>query len=353
MKRQLSFFRHVVVAAALTLPLGQVQAQTSGFDGLRVEKMADGLDEPWSLAFLPDGSFLITERGGRLSRFDTAGRHALSGLPEVWAEGQGGLFDVAVAADFATSRRIFLSYAKPAGRGASTALAVAELEGDRLRDLHDIWVQPDPTGSGRHFGGRILLDGNGDAILTTGDRGEGGSAQADTGARGRVLRIAKDGTWVEEISRGHRNPQGLAFDGDGRIWASEHGARGGDEVNRIIPGANYGWPVISYGTNYDGSRIGEGTAKPGLKQPEFYWDPSIAPSGHAIHSGAMFPDWRGHHIVGSLKFDAIHVLDPLDWSQDILRAAQTERVRDVREGPDGALWFLSVGNGAAYRISPR
>lgn len=353
MKRQLSFFRSAVVAVVMTLTSGQVQAQVSGLDGLRIQKMADGLEEPWSLAFLPDGSFLITERDGRLSRFDGAGRHAISGLPEVWAEGQGGLFDIAVADDFATSHRLFLSYAKPGGRGASTALASARLQDDRLIDLRDIWVQPDPTASSRHFGGRILPDGNGDVILTTGDRGEGASAQADDGARGRVLRIASDGTWVEEISRGHRNPQGLAFDLDGRIWASEHGARGGDEVNRIMPGANYGWPVIAYGTDYDGSKIGEGTAKPGLKQPEMYWDPSIAPSGHVVHSGARFPQWRGHHIVGSLKFDAIYVLDPSDWSQNILRAPQTDRVRDVREGPDGALWFLSVGDGSAYRIVPR
>lgn len=336
---------------AITLGLsGAVWGLETSQGTLKVEMMANKLDEPWSIAFLPDGAFLVTERDGTLNRFDAQGRHSISGLPEVWAQGQGGLFDILVPRDFAQSGRVFFSYAKPQGGGASTAVASARLSGDQLSEIRDLWVQPAPTQSPVHFGGRLLEDGNGDILLTTGDRGEGMSAQADDGARGRVLRISRDGSWVEEISRGHRNPQGLAFDGAGVIWESEHGARGGDEVNRIRPGANYGWPVISYGTNYDGSKIGEGVEKPGLQQPEHYWDPSIAPSGHVVYSGAAFPGWQGSHFIGSLKFDQIHRLEPGNWAEEVLKSPEMQRVRDVRQGPDGALWFLSVGNGAVYRI---
>lgn len=326
---------------------------------LAVEKRVGGLTEPWAIAFDPEGNIWITERDGRLTRSapDGSATTVIDGLPAVWAVGQGGLLDLVIARDFAQTGRIVFSYAKPGGAGASTALATATVNGDRLEGVRDLWVQPRPTDSAIHFAARIIEDANGDLILTTGDRGEGMPAQADEGARGRVLRIAPDGSRVEEISRGHRNPQGLAVDLTGQIWASEHGAMGGDEVNRIEPGANYGWPVVAYGKNYDGSKIGEGSAKPGMVQPEHYWDPSIAPSGHMVYSGKLWPEWTGDHFFGSLKFGQIHRLDPdraapTGWADETIAGDVTGRVRDIAEAPDGAIWYLSVLDGAAYRLTP-
>ena len=326
---------------------------------LRVERMVAGLNEPWAIAFDPQGNIWITERDGRLTRSapDGSATTVIDGLPAVWAMGQGGLLDLVIARDFAQTGRIVFSYAKPGGAGASTALATATVRGDRLEGLRDLWVQPRPTDSAIHFAARILEDADGDLILTTGDRGEGMPAQADEGARGRVLRIAPDGSRVEEISRGHRNPQGLAVDLTGQLWASEHGAMGGDEVNRIEPGANYGWPVVAYGRNYDGSKIGEGQTKPGMTGPAHYWDPSIAPSGHLVYSGKLWAAWRGDHFFGSLKFGQIHRLEPdtaapTGWADETIAGEVTGRVRDITEAPDGAIWYLSVLDGAAYRLTP-
>jgi len=229
-----------------------------------------------------------------------------------------------------------------------------------------IWeMQPGTTG-GRHFGSRLIEAPDGALFVTVGERGDRPSAQDLGRANGSVLRIAKDGAippgnpfvdregaQPEIWSYGHRNPQGAALDRKGDLWIVEHGARGGDEVNRVRKGANYGWPVISYGTHYSGAKIGVGTHKEGMEQPEFYWDPSIAPSGMAIYSGALWPEWRGDFFVGSLKFDMISRLsgDPLEEVERI-SGPQTQRVRDIAEGPDGALWFLSVGQGALYRVTP-
>jgi glucose/arabinose dehydrogenase len=201
---------------------------------------------------------------------------------------------------------------------------------------------------------------------TIGDRGDDSSAQDLTRQNGSVIRIARDGAipsdnpftqtsgaQPEIWSYGHRNPQGAALDANGNLWVVEHGARGGDEVNRIAKGANYGWPVISYGRHYSGLKIGEGTQKRGMEQPAHYWDPSIAPSGMMIYQGDMFPDWRGDILVGSLKFDMISRLDGAPLSEvERLKSRETQRVRDIREAPDGSIWFLSVGQGAAYRLSP-
>jgi len=335
---------------------------------LAVTTVAEGLQEPWAIGFLPDDSILVTERGGRLLRITEEGRHAVGGLGEVWARGQGGLLDVLVPRDFATSRTLFFSYAKPQAEGAGTAVARARLSEDnkRLTGWRMIWeMQPGTTG-GRHFGSRLIEAPDGALFVTVGERGDRPSAQDLGRANGSVLRIAKDGAippgnpfvdregaQPEIWSYGHRNPQGAALDRKGDLWIVEHGARGGDEVNRVRKGANYGWPVISYGTHYSGAKIGVGTHKEGMEQPEFYWDPSIAPSGMAIYSGALWPEWRGDFFVGSLKFDMISRLsgDPLEEVERI-SGPQTQRVRDIAEGPDGALWFLSVGQGALYRVTP-
>ncbi|MCO8144379.1 PQQ-dependent sugar dehydrogenase [Rhodovulum tesquicola] len=356
-------------AAALFLPLsGPARALESSAGPLRIETIATGLSEPWAIGFLPDGSVLVTERGGRLVRIAGGNAAEVAGLPDVAAVGQGGLLDLMVPRDFAESREIFLSYARAQGRDEGTALGVGRLseDGTRLEGFREIFAMAPGARGGRHFGSRIVEGPEGHLFLTIGDRGEDRSAQDLMRHEGSVLRLNRDGTVPgdnpflgqagarpEIWSYGHRNPQGAALDLEGRLWVNEHGARGGDEVNLIAKGANYGWPVISYGRHYSGRKIGEGTAKPGMEQPLHYWDPSIAPSGLMIYSGALWPEWRGHLFSGSLNSGFLSRLDPAaGFAEERLEAPQTGRVRDLREGPDGAIWFLSVTDGALYRILP-
>jgi len=357
----------VLVLAVAPLPLlsGTVDATVGR---LEVQEVAGGLREPWGLAFLPEGGFLVTERSGSLWRIGAEGdRVRLSGTPEVWARGQGGLLDVMVPRDFAASREVFLSFAKPQPGGAGTALGVGRLNeaGDALEDFRVIFEMTPGGGRGQHFGSRIVEGLDGTLFLTIGDRGDAGLAQDNAHHNGTVVRLMRDGSvpadnpfadvagaQPEIWSWGHRNAQGAALGPDGALWLVEHGAMGGDEVNRVEPGANYGWPVIAYGRNYDGSRIGIGTEAEGMEQPAHFWDPSIAPSGLAVYSGALWPDWEGRMIVGSLKFDYIAVLDPKTGAEEGLRTRETARVRDVREAPDGSIWFLSVGRGGVFRIAP-
>ena len=333
---------------------------------MRIEPVVQGLDTPWAFGFLPDGTILITERDGRLLARRPDGTLAeLTGLPDIAADGQGGLLDLLVPRDFATRGEIFLTYAKPQGRGSGTAVLRARVDADSaaLRDVTTIFEIAPGSGGGRHFGSRIVEAQDGRLFVTVGDRGDDDSAQDRSRHNGSVLRLTRDGAPApgnpflsepgvlpEIYSYGHRNPQGAALDSAGQLWVNEHGARGGDEVNRVAPGVNYGWPVIAYGRHYSGLKIGEGTSKPGLAQPEMYWDPSIAPSGMTFYDGTV-TDWRGDAFVGSLKFDYIARLDgsPLREVEQ-LHAPETARVRDIRTGPDGALWFLSEGNGALYRV---
>ncbi len=346
-----------------TLLCSEVRAQA------KVEMVARGFDVPWSLSFLPDGAILLTERGGTLWRVDGSGqRNRITGTPKVRVQGQGGLLDVVVARDFARSRRVYLSFVTDQPGGSGTALAHARLsdDGTRLTGLTQIFQMTPGSRGGRHFGGRIVESPDGTLFLTVGDRGDDDLAQNLHRHNGSVIRIRPDGSapadnpfattpgaQPEIWSYGHRNPQGAALDGQGRLWITEHGARGGDEVNLIRKGANYGWPVIAYGRHYSGLKIGEGTAKPGMEQPVLYWDPSIAPSGLAFYDGALFPHWRGDAFAGSLKFDYIARLSgsPLREVERI-QTPETRRVRDVRAGPDGAIWFLSEDRGAVYRIVP-
>lgn len=366
-------FPPAVAAFALSLLFAPPFAASAGtisasVGQLQVDKVADGFDTPWGLAFLPAGGFLVTERDGALWHITAAGeRLRVDGTPEVWANGQGGLLDVMVPRDFAESREVFLSYAKPQPDGAGTALGVGRLtpEGDGLEAFRVLFEMTPGGRRGQHFGSRIVEAPDGHLFLTIGERGDAALAQDLARHNGTVVRLNRDGSvpadnpfvgvdgaQPEIWSYGHRNAQGAALDAAGQLWAVEHGAMGGDEVNRIEPGVNYGWPVIAYGRNYNGSDIGEGTEKAGLAQPETYWDPSIAPSGMVVYSGALWPDWAGTFLVGSLKFDYIAALDSADWSEEKLRSGETGRVRDVREAPDGSIWFLSVTRGAVYRITP-
>lgn len=335
---------------------------------LDVARMADGLIEPWGLAFLPDGRFAVTERGGVLSLFPPQGGAPIArfdDFPGLVVKGQGGLLDVSVPRDFAQSREILVTYVKQQGRGEGSAVAALRLSTDgtsveAVRPLFE--VAPGSMG-GRHFGSRIVEAPDGTLFVTLGDRGADRLAQDVTRHEGSVVRLTRDGTPAssglfggdglpELYSKGHRNPQGATLDSEGRLWVVEHGARGGDELNLVRPGRNYGWPEISFGVNYDGSAIGTGTEAPGMEQPVHYWDPSIAPSGLMIYSGAMFPEWQGDVFIGSLKFDLISRLDPAQgYAEEQIQTAQTGRVRDIRQGPDGSIWFLSVEDGAVYRLS--
>ncbi|MEQ8895468.1 MAG: PQQ-dependent sugar dehydrogenase [Roseovarius sp.] len=356
------------VAALLCGLAGTAAALDSSAGKLTVETVAEGLNEPWAIGFLPGGGVLVTERAGQLLLIGEDGTRPVEGVGEVQASGQGGLLDVLVPRDFAKTRALFFSYAKAQANGAGTAVARAELspDGTRLSKWEVIFEMEPGSQGGRHFGSRIVEAPDGTLFVTVGERGDRPSAQDLSRHNGSVVHIAKDGSVPEgnpfvetdgaqpEIwSYGHRNPQGAALDADGQLWVVEHGAKGGDEVNRVEKGANYGWPVISYGEHYSGGQIGEGTQKEGMEQPAFYWDPSIAPSGTMIYSGKLWPEWDGDFFVGSLKFNMILRLsgDPLEEVERI-EGAETARVRDIAEGPEGAIWFLSVGQGALYRVTP-
>lgn len=360
-------------ALALTFaaPLGAETIETAA-GPMTAAPMVEGLEVPWAFGFLPGGAILVTERDGRLLHVLDGVTTEVGGAPRVVADGQGGLLDLLVPADFAERRELFFTYSKRQGfRGSGTAVYRARLsdDGTQLENGETIFEIARGSGGGFHFGSRLVEAPDGHLYVTVGDRGADETAQDLAMHNGSVLRITRDGdpapgnplldrdgALPEIWSWGHRNPQGLALDASGQLWVAEHGARGGDEVNRIAPGVNFGWPVISYGVNYDGTRIGEGTAKEGMAQPVFYWDPSIAPSGMTFYDGSAggaVADWAGNAFVGSLKFDYVARLagDPLAEVERIAGEA-TIRVRDVAQGPDGALWFLSEGNGALYRLFP-
>lgn len=336
---------------------------------MEITQVAAGFDEPWGLAFLPDDSVLVTERGGRLTRLAEGGRAEIAGLPQVVAEGQGGLLDVLVPRDFASSREIWLSYSGRVSGGVATVAGRGRLSEDfsRIEDFAPVFAAEGYRG-GRHFGARLVEAADGTLFLTTGDRGTGpkGMQAQDAGrAAGKVIRLNRDGSPAVALegalpgvhSLGHRNIQGAALDLEGRLLTVEHGAQGGDELNRPEQGRNYGWPVISYGRNYNDAKIGEGTARDGMEQPLHYWDPSIAPSGLMVYSGALVPGWRGDIFTGSLNSGFISRLDPdspaaTGLAEERIESAETGRVRAIAEGPDGAIWFLSVIDGAVYRLAP-
>jgi aldose sugar dehydrogenase len=331
---------------------------------VQITTIASGLDEPWGLAFLPDGRFLVTERGGRLQIFAATGGpgRKISGVPDVFTEGQGGLLDVMIPRDFDQTAEIWLSFSQPQGDGAGTAMGRGKLAADgTLSGFSTLFSAPIGGQGGRHFGSRLLEAQDGTIFLTVGERGTADLAQDPTRAEGKVMHFQRDGTPIVATvegglaglhSLGHRNPQGAAFDATGQLWVIEHGAQGGDELNRVEPGRNYGWPIIAFGKDYDDSKLGIGTSAPGLEQPVHYWDPSIAPSGLMIYSGSMFPEWQGDVFTGSLKFDYLARLDPdQGYAEEAITARETGRVRDVRQAPDGSIWFLSVTDGAAYRLS--
>ncbi|MEM1301313.1 MAG: PQQ-dependent sugar dehydrogenase [Pseudomonadota bacterium] len=360
--------RPLIASLVLLAPLSAQALSTSQGD-VAVTPVVTGLNAPWAFGFLPDGGVLITERDGQLLHRTADGQMiTVSGVPRVAATGQGGLLDVLVPRDFSTSRELFFSAAVAQQRGEGTALIRAELSADgrSLSNVQTIFELEPGSSGGRHFGSRIVEGADGFFYLTIGDRGDRPSAQDLGNENGTVVRVARDGripsdnpfvgqagAQPEIWSYGHRNPQGAALDLDGNLWVVEHGARGGDEVNAVTKGANFGWPVIAYGRHYSGFAIGEGTEKAGMEQPAYYWDPSMAPSGMMIYSGALWPAWKGDMFIGSLKFDYISRLDGDTVAEvEQIQSDKTSRVRDIREAPDGSIWFLSVGEGTLFRMAP-
>lgn len=340
---------------------------------IRVTTVAQELENPWGLAFLPDGRMLVTERPGRLRIVQPDGRLSkpLSGVPSVYARGQGGLLDVALDPRFAENRLVYLSYAEAGEGGAGTAVARGRLGEAGLEEVAVVFRQRPKVGGRNHWGSRLVFARDGTLFVTLGDRFDYMERAQDLeGHFGKVVRINPDGSVpkdnpfvgregaLPEIwSLGHRNVQGAALHPDmGALWIHEHGPRGGDEINISQPGRNYGWPVIGYGVHYSGAKIGVGTAKPGLEQPLYYWDPSIAPSGMAFYTADRFPEWRGNLFVGALKAQCLVRLE-LDGARVVreerLLAELDERIRDVRQGPDGFLYLLTDDDdGRLLRVEP-
>lgn len=363
-----------LLAALAATPAGAQLFQAEGMT-LRAEILADGLEHPWGIDFLPDGAALITERPGRLRIFANGTlSEPVAGVPEVAVLGQGGLLDVLAASDFETSGMIFLTFSEAGSGGAGTAVASARLmredDASRLEDVTRLFSLELKTRVGRHFGSRIVEAPDGTLFFTIGDRGQMERAQDIADPAGSVLRINRDGSIppdnpfvgredaAPEIwSIGHRNIQGAVFDPVTKaLWTAEHGARGGDEVNRPEAGKNYGWPVIAYGRHYSGLRIGRGTQAPGYEQPLYYWDPSIAPSGMTVYEGSMFPEWQGDFLVAALKFELLARLERDGTGQitreDRLFEGAFGRLRDVEVAPDGAVWLLTdASDGKIIRVS--
>ena len=362
-----------VLAGLLALAAAPSVAQSQ--PSPKAQTVASGLQNPWAVAFLPDGRFLVTERPGRLRVVNADGQvqPAVQGLPEVAAGGQGGLLDVITDSAFASNRTIYFCFSEP-GKGTtnSTALARARLSQDarRLEDVKVIFSQQPKFSSTAHFGCRIVERPDGTLFLTLGDRfSRRDDAQTLDNHHGKVVRVAKDGAVpkdnpfvgkagaLPEIwSYGHRNAQGATWGPDGRLWMHEHGAQGGDEINRPEPGKNYGWPQVSFGVNYGGSPIGTGkSSAPGLEPPLHHWTPSIAPSGMAFLTSDRYgAAWKGNLLVGSLKFqylDRIELKDGQVVAEHKLLEDLGQRIRDVRQGPDGLLYVLTDNaNGRLIRL---
>jgi len=368
--------RVLLVALAL-LAHAAVAVEGAVFDSererFRIVTLVRGLDHPWSLAFLPDGDKLVTERPGRLLRIDadSLAKHPIAGLPPIATIGQGGLLDVVPHPDFEANRLIYFSFAGSGDGGAGTEVARGRLEDDTLVDVEVLFRALPKSGGGRHFGSRLLFTPDGHLLITLGERGDRPRAQDLGDHAGSIIRINDDGgvpfdnpfvdvrgAKPEIFTYGNRNVQGIALDPDsGRVWAHEHGPQGGDEVNLIEAGRNYGWPVITYGRNYViGTKIGEGTHKEGMEQPRHQWTPSIAPSGMTFYTGDAFPAWRGNLFVGALKYRLLARLE-LDGTNVVHEERLIEdalgRIRDVRTGPDGYIYLLTDhDDGVLARLEP-
>lgn len=351
------------------VPSAPVASEQANF---RLRQVVSGLEHPWAVAFLPDGDILITERPGRLRivRGGVLDPTPIDNVPEVYAEGQGGLLDIALHPDSEQNRLLYLSYAARGEGGAGTRVTVARLRSEALEDLRVIFeVRPFADGD-HHFGSRLALSPDGLLYVTLGERRNGDRAQDLSDLAGKTVRLLPDGRVPDHnpfvgrreaapqiFSYGHRNPQGIAVHPEtGEIWTHEHGPRGGDEINVIRPGVNYGWPVITYGISYMFLPIGEGTQKEGMAQPVYVWTPSIAPSGMAFYRDDAFPEWRGDLFVGALAAELLVRIE-LDGEQVVAEERLLEgtigRIRDVALGPEGFVYLLTdEADGGLWRLEP-
>lgn len=354
---------------------------------LQVTVMADDLAHPWALVVLPDGEVLISERPGRLRRWQQGEllKAPVSGLPHMTAVGQGGLLDLALHPDFIHNRWLYFSYVEQRAGRYTTVLARGRYQDGRLREVERLFHAEPYVSTKHHFGGRIAFDRSAHVYLTIGDRGQRDWAQQLTRHPGSVIRLLDDGQVPKDnpfvgqrgvrpeiFSYGHRNPQGLALDPDtGALWLSEHGPRGGDEVNRLVAGGNYGWPVVTYGREYSGAVITETRSLPGMIDPQWQWTPSIAPSGLMKYQGDLLPQWHGDWVSGALKDQMLVRLtatmtpgaaasgeqsatDPDSALEEVERIPMHQRIRSVYEAPNGAIWVLTdSGSGQWLSLSPK
>jgi glucose/arabinose dehydrogenase len=362
------------ILCALISATGVAQTHATQEHRIRVNTLTEGLSHPWSLAFLPDGRMLVTERAGRLRIIGKDFKldpQPIGGVPAVAATGQGGLLDVVLHPKFADNNLVYLSYSAGDRNGIGTEVARGVLKGNQLENVQVIFTMQPKLRTGYHFGSRIVFDRDGFLFITLGDRGEMERAQNPGDHNGSVIRLHDDGRvpkdnpfvgkpgWrTEKFTLGNRNMQGAALQPQtGLLWTHEHGPQGGDEINVIRAGTNYGWPVITYGANYGtGTKIGEGTAKDGMAQPLHRWVPSIAPSGMAFYNGDKFPKWRGDLFVGALK-DQMLVRLKLDGEKVVREERMLKntlgRIRDVRVGPDGFIYLLTdEPNSVLARVEP-
>jgi glucose/arabinose dehydrogenase len=356
----------VATAEAVTAPTKQ--------GPVRLVTVAEGLERPWGIAFLPDGRALVTERPGRLRIVGTDGRLSapLAGVPAVDAVNQGGLLDVALDPGFAKTGLVYLSYSEPREGGNGTTVARGRLADAGLEQVEVIFRQLPTVKGGHHFGSRLVFARDGRLFVTLGDRlSERARAQTLDNHMGKVVRIERDGkvpadnpflgqpgALPQVWSYGHRNVQGAALHpGTGELWTNEHGPKGGDELNRTLPGRNYGWPVVTYGVEYSGAKISDSPTAPGIEAPVHHWVPSIATSGLMFYTGERFPKWRGSAFVGSLKDKHVARLE-MDGNrvvseERLLEGVVNERVRDVEQGPDGYIYLLTdEPKGRLLRIEP-
>ena len=355
-----------------TILAQSVQVVEQANPQIRVEELFRGLGVPWGMTFVSPRQLLVSERGGvaRLLDLDNGSATAVEGLPPILVEGQGGLLDVTTGPDFAQDGWIYFTYSKPHRGEAATTLARARLDANRLIDWQDLLVTDSATSSRQHFGSRIAFDTQGHVYFGVGDRGERDAAQQLGNHQGTIMRLNLDGSLpgdnpfahtagarAEIWSFGHRNPQGMAYDNQKpRLWSIEHGPRGGDEINLVLPGRNYGWPVISHGKEYWGPvSVGEGTSKPGMEQPYKVYIPSIAPGSLMLYNGDAFPEWRGSLFAGALKLRHLNRIslaaDGEVTGEERLLEDLQERIRALIQGPDGWIYF-STDSGRILRMGP-
>jgi glucose/arabinose dehydrogenase len=348
-----------------------VALQSEANRSYKVETVVNNLSNPWGMTWLPDGSMLITEKSGELIHFKNGTKTQIQNLPEIYVRGQGGLLDIALHPDYANNGWIYITHSSDQGEesGGNTKLIRANLDGNRLTNIEDLYKAEPNSKAGQHFGSRIAFDNEGYVYFSVGDRGNRDVNPQDiTRDNGKIYRLNDDGSiptdnpFIDDpkakkaiFSYGHRNPQGLALHPKtGKIWIHEHGPQGGDEINIIKKGANFGWPVISYGINYSGSKFTDETSRPGMEQPVYYWTPSIAPCGMDFVTGNKYPEWEGHLLVGSLKFNYVELVK-LDGEQVIGREKIAEdigRVRNVKMGPDDYVYIAIEGQGIV-RLLPK